>query len=277
MPQASKEKRQEQDTKQQVRSDLKSLSLSTTGLNILHPSGKGVILHDLNFTIPAGSLTMLIGTNGIGKTTLLRALAGLDKSTGRISYGTTELSTISVREQARYRAYIGQEESIAPGFSVYESIGLARIPFPRDKAKDDKLINHAIKALELDDLAHRPLGSLSGGQKRRALIARALAQDVPLIILDEPLNHLDIHHQIHLVNTLRATGRTVIMSVHDLDLAYQCADHIMLIDEDGLHFGSPEEIATAPRLSSAFGVSLNRARTFPEEHLIISYPTQHKA
>ncbi|MDO4911297.1 MAG: ABC transporter ATP-binding protein [Corynebacterium sp.] len=245
---------------------LKDISLQHPG----NPAKK--IVDSLTMDLAPGSITMLLGINGSGKTTLLRALSGQMKYTGEMSVDGRNLTSMKVRERARHMAFLGQEEVPAPGLSVYEAVALARIPHPRNKVKDHEAVESALRAVNLWELKDRTTGTLSGGQKRRVLLARCFAQEVRFIILDEPMNHLDMYYQIQLVQLLRARGVTVLMSVHDMDLAYQCADQVVLIHRDGgASIGSPQQICAPGILNSEFAIFTEVGQELSQAHVVIKY------
>ena len=207
--------------------------------------GNTTIVHDINFTITPGTMTALVGVNGAGKSTLLRALAGITKPHhGEVTLDGESVYEIRPRRRAQLLTLVGQEEIVA----------------------------EAIAMVGLTDVADRPCDQLSGGQRRRALLARGFAQHTDMVMLDEPTNHLDVHHQLHLLKVLRESGRTILATIHDLDLAMSHFDQVVVLyDGTMLCAGPPEEVLIPDNLRVVFDVRAYIAR-LPEAispHLII--------
>ena len=216
--------------------------------NLACSIGRRVIVSGIDLDVQPGTMTALVGVNGVGKSTLMRVLAGIrPATTGHVEIDGRDLSRLRPRERARLMAFVAQEEAAPEDLSLSEMVALGH-------------------------LADRRCGHLSGGERRRAMLAKGLAQGTDLLLLDEPTNHLDVHHQLHLLQTMRATGRTIVASIHDLDLAMGWFDRIVMLADGGIHAaGTPEEVMTAVNLESAFKV---RARQVPAvgdgvQHLII--------
>ncbi len=188
--------------------------------------------------VPAGGWLGLIGPNGAGKTTLLRAVAGLVPYTGEIRLRGTPLSAIGRRRLARLVAYVPQRPAIPASMPVTDYLLLGRTPYipylGTEGHTDLEVVAGVIERLDLAPLARRPLGSLSGGEAQRAILGRALAQQAPVLLLDEPTAALDVGHQqriLELIDELRAEHRlTVVAAMHDLTLAGQFADELLLLD-----------------------------------------------
>jgi iron complex transport system ATP-binding protein len=196
------------------------------------------VLSEVSVAVPAGGWLGLIGPNGAGKTTMLRAVAGLVSHSGRIRIGGGLLSAIGRRRAARLVAYVPQRPQVPASMPVTDYVLLGRTPHvsylgtegPRDLAAAAAVMER----LGLTPFAGRPLGSLSGGEAQRAILARAMAQESPVLLLDEPTAALDVGHQQHvleLVDELRAErGLTVVSAMHDLTLAGQFSDELLLLD-----------------------------------------------
>ncbi|PRQ11468.1 ABC transporter ATP-binding protein [Corynebacterium sp. 13CS0277] len=232
-----------------------------------------MLLRDISFTVPAGSRTALIGVNGVGKSTLLRTIAGLSApAAGEVLVGGRDVTRLKHRARARVLTLVGQEELPPADLSIREVVQLGRLPYRASWAlgskEDRRIVDDALAKVDLLALADRPLGQLSGGQRRRAVIARGLAQTTPVVLLDEPTNHLDVHHQLHLLQLLAGTGRTILATVHDLDLAMCFFDQVVVLGEGGmLAAGPPAEVLTRETVRRAFDVGAVRARPDGAEHL----------
>jgi len=223
--------------------------------------GERVVVREASFGVGAGELVAVLGANGSGKTTLLKACIGLLPAMG----GSARLSgkdpaALGSRERARLAAWVPQLTSSAWSFTVREVVAQGRYaslgPFGRFGLDDRAAVDAALETLDVSDLASRDFSSLSGGEGRRVLIARAVAQDAPLLALDEPAAHLDPGRQVELMETLRAiaaAGRGVVVSVHDVNAARRFADRVLLLGRDGSSaFGTPDEALAPGRIEDAY-------------------------
>jgi iron complex transport system ATP-binding protein len=207
----------------------------------------------------------LIGPNGAGKTSLLRALLGQVEATGGMSFDDIDLRGLSPRERSRMIAFVPQRPLLPPAIVVADYVLLGRTPhisyFGAEGATDLLAAREAIDSLELNEQVSRMLATLSGGEQQRAVLARAIAQNAPLLFLDEPTTALDIGHQqsvMGMVDVLRhERGLTVVSSLHDLTLAAQYCDQLLLLDNGAdAGQGTPTEVLTTSRISSAFGAEV---------------------
>ena len=194
------------------------------------------VLQDVRFAIPEGKVTVIAGPNGSGKSTLLKAIGGILPARRELYLQGQPLHSLSQQELARKIAFLPQNRPI-PEITVERLVLHGRFPYlsyPRRYRKED--IAAAAAAMEqmgLSHLARTPLANLSGGQRQKVYIAMALAQDTPLILMDEPTTYLDIRHQLHLmqeVKELKAQGKTAIMVLHDLPHAFAAADKIVVME-----------------------------------------------
>lgn len=241
--------------------------------------GRHTILDDITLEVRRGEVLGLVGANGTGKSTLLRVLAGVRRPVGgQVLLDGRPFTSLRSRERARRVAFVAQAEAAQTDLLVGEMVALGRVPHARAWGGLDASSRDAVReALEQVDLAYavnQPLDQLSGGEQRRALIARGLAQEARLLLLDEPTNHLDIRHQLALLRRIRTLGRTVVVSLHDLDLASTFCDRIAVL-HDGrlLACGPPHEMLTPQLLHDAFGVLATRV-THPltgRPHLLFSH------
>ncbi|SCB42839.1 ABC transporter ATP-binding protein [Rhizobium multihospitium] len=225
------------------------------------------IISGITLSVEAGARLAIIGPNGAGKSTLLRCLyRGLKPQRGLVRLDGTDLWSIGPREAALRIAVVPQETPGDFPFSVRDVVLMGRIPHRKGMARwsdrDHDVTTKALARLELEPLALRQFASLSGGEKQRALIARALAQEPELIILDEPTNHLDIRHQLEILELLKGLGPTIITTLHDINLAADFATQIAVMDCGRLTgHGEPAEVLTAEHVSSAFRVGARLHRT----------------
>ena len=228
--------------------------------------GKKPILQDISLTISDHSVTTIVGPNGCGKTTLLRCLCGqLPLVQGGITicgkslpqYGRKELAkTVAILPQTRDVPALTVETLVQHG--RYPHLGLSRQLTGSDKA----VVNYAMEQADVADLADKPLRELSGGQRQRAYIAMALAQDTPILLLDEPATHLDLNRQfelLDLIQKLPLAGKTVVMVLHDLDHALRYSDRLVLLREGQLvQAGTPAELLQSGNLSHVFDLTIRQ-------------------
>ena len=221
------------------------------------------VLHGIDARFPKGKVSVLCGPNGCGKSTTVKALLRLvPEVRGEIAIEGTPLSAFTQKELAQRVAYVPQSRNI-PDITVYRLVMHGRFPYlsyPRRYRKEDHAhVHEALHQMELMPLAQRKLESLSGGQRQKAYMAMALAQDTDVIVLDEPTNFLDIRNQYELltcVRTLTEMGKTVVMILHDFELILHCADHVVLLGEGTVRAsGSAREVLASDALRETFGVT----------------------
>jgi len=227
--------------------------------------GKRCALEPFTDYVASGEWVGLIGPNGAGKSSLLRAAAGLVKSSGSIHVDDMSLATLHTRQRAALVAYVPQEPLIPDDMTAFDYVLLGRTPyisyFGSETAHDRDVVAGVFDRLRLGEFSPRHLGSLSGGERQRVVLARALAQEAPILLLDEPTSALDIGHQqqaMELVSELRADGRlTVISAMHDLTLAGTYTDRLVLLDEGNVvASGVAADVLTEERLQEVFHVSV---------------------
>jgi len=219
------------------------------------------VVHELSIDVPAGEWLALIGPNGAGKTTVLRAIARLVHFEGVISIDDQNVLSMGARDVARRVALLLQEPQMPDSMSVSQYVLLGRSPhlgyLGKEGARDRRIVADVLGRLALDEFAARPLGHLSGGERQRAAIARALAQQAPVLLIDEPTTSLDVGRQqavLELIDELRKEqGLTVIAAMHELTLAGQYADRLALMAAGRIvAVGPAAEILTEPVISEHY-------------------------
>lgn len=219
-----------------------------------------VAIGPVNLQIPAGGVTALVGPNGAGKSTLLTMvgrLLGLDA--GVIEIAGFDVTKTASRDLAKIVSVLRQENHFVARLTVRQLVGFGRFPHSKGRLTlaDEEAISRSIDFLNLNELENRYLDQLSGGQRQRAYVAMVLAQDTDYVLLDEPLNNLDMKHAAQMMQLLQRAaaemGRTIVVVLHDINFAAHYADHICAV-KDGLvvEFGTPEEIMTDAVLSRVF-------------------------
>ncbi|MFP6559906.1 ABC transporter ATP-binding protein [Paraburkholderia sp. B3] len=241
-------------------------------------AGARTLVESLTQDFGAGEIWCIAGANGAGKTTLIGALAGLHAgAAGHVEVEGRALAAWPAAQLARRRALMPQDTRDAFSASVLDIVLLNRYPhlagWGWDRDEDRAAAQAALAMLGLESLAARDVLSLSGGERQRVGIAAVLCQAAPLLLLDEPLAHLDLHHQIACLDALAhwvdAAPRTIVFSCHDLNLARRYATHALLLDgRGGFHAGPVREVLTPERASAAFGHPLVLIRDGQHEALV---------
>lgn len=231
--------------------------------------GKIPVLSGIELNIPAASVTAILGPNGCGKSTLLKAICGfLPGTTGEVTLDGTQLLPLSAPERAQKLAYLAQSRQI-PDITARRLVLHGRFPYlsyPRRYGKADlEAADRAMARLGIAELADTPLQNMSGGQRQKVYLAMALAQDAPVILLDEPTTYLDVGHRFRLMELARQLaqqGKTVVMVLHDLPLALQTADHIAVMADGQVQCtGTPGQVLASGAAERVFGVRLGQIST----------------
>lgn len=222
----------------------------------------GLVLRDVTLSLAPGAMVSLIGPNGSGKTTLLKILCGLLKpKRGEVLLGGRDIGRLSRRQVAREVALVPQELSVPFDFTVREMVTLGRTPYVRHlrgmTAQDHEVVERMLALTNTEALAHRPFNELSGGEQQRVIIAMALAQEPRVLLLDEPVVHLDVNHQVEILELIRRLNRqaglTVLATMHDLNLASLYFDRLILLNEGRIvASGSPSEVLREDTIRSVF-------------------------
>ena len=248
--------------------------ISVDQLNI-SLSGRS-ILQELSFQVEKGEFVGLIGPNGSGKSTLLKALdKSLSRQSGEIHFNGQNIDHLSTKEFAKTCAIVAQEHNLAFDFKVIDLVQLSRFIhhpwYQGNNQRDAAIVQEALEKVGLVDLQDKNYFNLSGGEQQRVMIARALAKQVDILLLDEPSNHLDINYQLSILKTIKQEGLTVFTSLHDLNLAARFCDRLILLNQGSIVLNGPtEEVLTSSQLSQVFKVDIVTNR-LPNGCLGINY------
>lgn len=250
--------------------------LETVQLTVGYPDH--TLLENLNLQLKPGQLVCFMGQNGIGKSTLIRTLSGLQKPiSGEIMYQNSNLNNART-ELPRHLAVVLTDRITAVNMTVYDIVSFGRYPYldwsAKLSAKDDKLINETLEEFRIGHLKDKKLHELSDGQLQMVMIARAVSQDTPIILLDEPTAHLDLNNRLEIMNLLRKlahlSNKAILVSTHELDLALQTADLIWLASRDKkIIMGIPEDLVLNGSFDSIFqfkGFDLKTGKVQHEPH-----------
>ncbi|MCW5721910.1 MAG: ABC transporter ATP-binding protein [Devosia sp.] len=226
-------------------------------------AGGRTLVAAAGFRAPMGQVTGLVGPNGAGKSTLLSGILGIvSPATGVAEFAGQNLMAMDRRARAQLCAYVEQSANTEERISVIDVVGLGRIPFQtpwQRGGEDDAIVAQALADVGLATFAGRLYSTLSGGERQRVQIARALAQQPRLLVLDEPTSHLDISAQLQVLDLLRArtaAGMTVVIALHDLNLAMRYCDHLVMMSGGAVVAeGTPSAILSRERLGAVYGVA----------------------
>ena len=221
------------------------------------------VLRGVDLAVAAGEIVALAGPNGCGKTTLLRAITGVVRpERGDVQLAGADVSSFSTRERARQVAVVPQAALLPAGFSALEQVLLGRTPylgpFSSEGAGDLAAVRQAMQATDCWSLAERPIEELSGGERQRVVLARALAQETPVLLLDEPTSHLDLSHQVRTFQLVAHLGRerglAVLAAVHDLTLASLFADRVAFMEDGRIAVeGRPDDVLRPEIIERVYG------------------------
>ncbi|MBN3173806.1 Fe(3+) dicitrate ABC transporter ATP-binding protein FecE [Pectobacterium brasiliense] len=237
--------------------------MELTTQNLTAGYGNKRILDGLSLSLPAGKITALLGPNGCGKSTLLKCFAKLlTPESGAIQLNGKPLSAFSARQLSRHLALLPQQHLTPEGITVRDMVAYGRSPWlslwGRLSPDDRQRVQLAMEKTHIVDLADKRLTDLSGGQRQRAFLAMLLAQDTPVVLLDEPTTYLDINHQVELMKLLRElnqAGKTVVTVLHDLNQASRYCDHLVMLSGGRVMAqGSPHEVMKPALLQQVFSI-----------------------
>lgn len=235
------------------------MDLRLDGLSVV-TDGRSLV-HELSLTAGDGEVVGLVGPNGSGKSTALKCVyRALRPTSGTVRVGGDDLAGLTMRHSARRIAATTQDGTVELDFTVAEVVALGRTPHLRGNQplgrRERELCDRAMARLDIGHLARRSVLTLSGGERQRVLLARALVQEPQVLVLDEPTNHLDVRHQVELLSYLKGSGPTVLVVLHDLNLAALACDRIALLSHGQLvAAGPPADVLTAEQVAAVFGVT----------------------
>jgi iron complex transport system ATP-binding protein len=219
------------------------------------------ILHDVSFDVKNGEVLALIGPNGAGKSTLIRAVSGVIESRGEIQTDGKNFHAMDSMERARYVAVVPQAISLPPAFTVWETVLMGRTPYlgflGNASKHDEELVRDSLSRVNALAFSERRVGELSGGEQQRILLARALCQSTPILLLDEPTSHLDLQYQVSLLELIRELVKennlAVLIALHDLNLAARYADRVALMVAGHIKaIGTPKEVLQPDIIADAY-------------------------
>jgi len=240
-----------------------NIVLHTEDLSIGYKNGKAlkVVAADINLKLYEGELIGLVGANGIGKSTLLRTLSRVQPHLhGSIYLAKTNLQEYTPIQLATQLSVVFTDSIASKNLTVQELVALGRQPYTNWIGKlseeDTQKVKLAIELTNIKDIVQKKCFELSDGQLQKALIARAIAQDTPFIMLDEPTTHLDVYHKAYILKLLKRlafeTKKTILFSTHEIDFAIQLCDKMIVMNKEGFEFGRPKELVQARAFSSLF-------------------------
>lgn len=232
-------------------------ALQTRGLKVA--LGGREVLHGIDLDVAAGRWTCVVGPNGAGKSTLLKALAGLLPAQGDVRWQGQPLHAMARRERARQLSWLGQGESASLDLRVLDVVMLGRLPhqdwLAAPSEQDHAMVQAALKATQAWDWRERSVGELSGGERQRVLLARAMAGNAAVMLMDEPLANLDPPHQVdwlEQVQCLKAQGTTVVSVLHEIGMALHADDLVVMQQGRVVHHGACSDVATRSAIETVF-------------------------
>jgi iron complex transport system ATP-binding protein len=262
--------------------DAKKVAMNNIAIQAINTSARlqnTMVLYDINIQFSVGRWTSIVGPNGAGKSTLLKVLAGVlppVQDGGRVELLGKAMLQISPLERAKKLAWLGQNEASADDLTVFDVAMLGRLPHQAWLASpnqaDIAAVEQALRSTQAWEWRGRALGQLSGGERQRVLLARALAVQADVLLMDEPLANLDPPHQsdwLTLVRQLVAAGKTVVSVLHETTMALQADDMLIMATGKVTHFGTTADIATHRALEYVFE---NRIVIKPLENMLVSLP-----
>ncbi|WP_306043887.1 ABC transporter ATP-binding protein [Mameliella sp. MMSF_3455] len=262
---------------------MSAATLSVQDLSWSPGRGAGTLLQPTSFALAAGRILGIVGPNGAGKTTLLRLLYRFHRpTTGTVRVDGDDIWTLPARLVAQRVAAVLQEQPGDFALTVGEIVALGRTPHRRGfggntGSHDKDIISDVLDRLDLHGLASRHLSTLSGGERQRVMVARALAQEPRLLILDEPTNHLDIRHQLEVLDLIRNLPLTIVISLHDLNLAAGVCDDVLLVQSgQTVGFGPPKQVLSEAAVSDAFQVITRREQLSRSKTDHLTFHLQNK-
>jgi iron complex transport system ATP-binding protein len=247
-------------------------ALAASGITWRYTDGADAVLRDVSVTVTRGEVLGVVGPNGAGKSTLLRVLAGVSPpQVGTVRVLGDDVTALPRAEVARRVALVAQRERVPAGLTVHEVVSLGRAPhtgwFGVLTARDEEAVARALARCDLTGHAGRAFETLSGGEQKRCLVARAVAQEAAVMVLDEPVASLDLAHQLavcELLTERAKEGVAVVVVLHDLNLAARCCDRLLVLREGRATVDPVAEVVTRERLRAVFEVDAH-VGTCPED------------
>lgn len=249
--------------------------------NLSYSYDNGNAIENVSLDVKRGEFVGVIGPNGGGKSTLLKNVyRALTPDSGEILLDGENVFAMPYRKTAQKMAVVGQENDVPFDFTVEEMVAMGRSPrkklFDSDTAEDRSMVHHALVHLGMENMAKRSYLNLSGGEKQRVLLARAVAQECDFFVLDEPTNHLDISYQLEIFDFIKRLDITVIAAIHDLNMAALYCDRIYVLKDGKIMLsGTPEEVFTPQNIFDIYGVHSFVAKNSENGKLTISYFSGH--
>ena len=225
------------------------------------------ILHDVSLNVKSGEVLALIGPNGAGKSTLIRAVSGvIPMAGGSVRTNENDFASLSPIQRARYVATVPQAVSLPPAYTVWETVLFGRTPYlgflGQPSQKDEDIARQSLARVSALPFVDRRVGELSGGEQQRVLLARALCQSTPILLLDEPTTHLDLQYQVNLLELVHELAHkdelAVLVALHDLNLAAHYADRIALMVAGNIKaIGKPEDVLQPELIEEAYCIPVH--------------------
>ena len=229
--------------------------------NVSVSYGPREILHNISMDVQSGEVLALIGPNGAGKSTLVRAVSGVIPYTGQVHTNGEDFASLNSMQRARYIATVPQAVSMPPAYTVWETVLFGRTPYlgflGQASRRDEEIARQSLQRVSALPFADRRVGELSGGEQQRVLLARALCQSTPILLLDEPTAHLDLQYQVSLLELVSELAHkdslAVLVALHDLNLAAHYADRIALMVAGNIKaMGKPKEVLQPELIADAY-------------------------
>ena len=226
--------------------------------------GENEVLKGINFTIQPGEIVAILGVNGAGKSTLIKCINRIIKmDSGTVKVFSKDLQSLNLIELSKLMSYVPQSVRTSFGIDVFEVVLLGRRPHInwRVSSRDQKIVSQTLQFLSLEEFAFRRFDQLSGGERQRVIIAKAIAQDANLILMDEPTSDLDLKNQIGTMKSIaemisQNSGKSALIAIHDINIAAKYADRILLLHEGKIvSNGPPSDVLTSENIAAVFGVS----------------------
>lgn len=240
------------------------MSVKVKNLQYTYPKSKSPVIKDISFEVPDGCITSVIGSNGVGKSTLIKNMIGIFKGKGDVWVNGVHRNDLSHEELHHMIGYMTQENALLTSLSVLDVVLLGRLGTLNLRVQDEDIEKAVsmMRLLHLDHLQERPFYALSGGQRRMVDVAQTLVRDPKVLIMDEPTANLDLVNELQVLELVKSYTRqkntATLLTLHDLNLAARYSDHLVLL-KDGVVFreGSPDEVITEDNIQKAYGVEVH--------------------